>query len=150
MASGLTCMLHVSTYKDAPLWLPQLTTFHASIFENNVAIIVGSLPGFASFMRKYGPELSVCKAICAGLVSSNGGPKREWHKEDQVTAFGGSGKERKKVDYYELDDGSTLQSNITVPGNVHVATDDGYRNYIMRTVMIAQEENKVGSVDRLV
>jgi hypothetical protein len=115
-----------------------------------VAIVVGSLPAFANFLRKYVAESSIYKSIRFGLFASSGNSEYEWQQKDQVATFGSPEKERKKLSYYELSEGSTLKSNVAAPGEIHLATDDVYNDRIMRTVRLTQEEHKTGSVDRLV
>jgi hypothetical protein len=76
-----------------------------SIIENNVAIIVGSLPAFVIFMRKYVAELSAYKSLRSMLPNRSPESKEE---QKDIETFGGSGKQRKKMSYDELTDKTTL------------------------------------------
>lgn len=120
------------------------------IIENNVAIIVGSLPAFAGFMRKYVAQSSVYKSLRSMLFSSSLDSKDDRQQKDSIKTFGGSGKQRKKLSYYELSDRTTLKSQITVPDETHMAADNTYQNGIVHTAGSTQQEHKARSVDRLV
>jgi hypothetical protein len=91
------------------------------MIENNVAIIVGSLPAFVVFMRRYVAELSAYKSLRSVLSNHSPESKEDWQQKD-IETFGGSGKQRKKTSYYELSDITTLNQESTGPDEDHMAT----------------------------
>ncbi|ORY06676.1 hypothetical protein BCR34DRAFT_571221 [Clohesyomyces aquaticus] len=120
------------------------------IIENNVAIIVGSLPAFASFMRKYVTETSVYRTLRSRLFSSQLDTKDGWQQQDSIQTIGSSGKQRKRLPYYELSDISTVKSHITVPGEPDAAAENKHQDGIVCTVGLTQQEAKVRSAAQLV
>ncbi|KAH7114328.1 hypothetical protein B0J11DRAFT_584759 [Dendryphion nanum] len=153
---GVVASVVCLAYRIKLLWLTD-GTWQAGviaipiIIENNVAIIVGSLPAFASFMRKYVAESSIYKSFRSILYTSSNDSKDDWQQKADLETIGSSGKQRKFPSYYGKSDDTTLQSQITVPDDCHVAGSkiEGYEYGIMRTVAFNQQEHN-RSEDRLV
>ncbi|KAL2291454.1 hypothetical protein FJTKL_12851 [Diaporthe vaccinii] len=75
------------------------------LIENNVAIIVGSMPAFASFLRQYVPELSFIKSLKSKLLrdSSKGSSGFDSNQPlPQKFRNTGSSVPSKEGPYYEL------------------------------------------------
>ena len=114
-----------------------------------MAIIVGSLPAFTNFLRKYVAESSVYKFLQSTLFSYGLNSKGDSQHEAGIETFGGSGKQRKKLSYYELSDQTIAKSHITVPGETEMAADNWDQDRIVRTIELVQQEHETGLVDRL-
>ncbi|KAF2009350.1 hypothetical protein BU24DRAFT_473473 [Aaosphaeria arxii CBS 175.79] len=120
VAASVVCLV----YRIKLLWLSD-ATWQAGvvaipiIIENNVAIIVGSLPAFASFLRKYVAGSSVYHSIRAVMVSSNLYSPKVWQQKKTQDTFGSPKRARKTSSYYELSEftvrpgaGVSLASNM--------------------------------------
>ncbi|KAF2637149.1 hypothetical protein P280DRAFT_530828 [Massarina eburnea CBS 473.64] len=122
------------------------------IIENNVAIIVGSLPAFANFIRKYIGQSSIYKSLRSKLFSSSlGASTEDGRQQDNVeTIGGGSGKRGKKPACFKLGDGTELEWKISVPGETYNPGEGRYGEGIVKTVGIEPWESASESMERLV
>lgn len=93
------------------------------IVENNVAIIVGSLPAFTAFLRKNVKESQTFQSLWSRFFPStpDSVSKDGWQPDAYLETIGGTGKQRRNPLYYELSDSNILQSQISEPGISHVA-----------------------------
>ncbi|KAF2966392.1 hypothetical protein GQX73_g7171 [Xylaria multiplex] len=112
----------------------------AIIAENNVAIIVGSLPAFANFLRTYVSQATFYKSLRSKLSfgSSNYASDTDQHglpRNRSLWTFGSPPK--RQLQYHELSNSAILTSRVTVPDDVVIATHDTDR--ILRTVGFSQE-----------
>ncbi|KAK6953886.1 hypothetical protein Daesc_003848 [Daldinia eschscholtzii] len=124
----------------------------AIIVENNVAIIVGSLPVFVNFLRLYVYESAIYKSLRSKLSfgSRDGvsGFEQGGSWPDQAPWTYGSPQER-QPQYHELTSSAVLSSQVTVPEgalNTTRRSDQG----IPLTVDIPQEVQAHQSLERLV
>ncbi|KAI1478785.1 hypothetical protein F4774DRAFT_144272 [Daldinia eschscholtzii] len=124
----------------------------AIIVENNVAIIVGSLPVFVNFLRLYVYESAIYKSLRSKLSSGSrdgvSGFEQGGSWPDQAPWTYGSPQER-QPQYHELTSSAVLGSQVTVPEgalNTTRRSDQG----ILRTVGYSQEVQTHQSLERLV
>ncbi len=116
---------------------------NVAIIENNVAIIVGSLPAFAAFLRKYLVETSAYKSLRSLLLPSKpSSAASKWDLKQGVETFGGGGKARKKVSYFELSEVATLKTQTTGSHESSWAPGHNPHGSILRTIDVFQEERK--------
>ncbi|KAI0891048.1 hypothetical protein F4806DRAFT_484457 [Annulohypoxylon nitens] len=101
----------------------------AIIVENNVAIIVGSLPAFSNFLRIHISQSTFYKSLQSKLSSRSGGHISDteqggsWPKR---TAWTYGSPQSRKPQYQELSDSVILMSHVTVPdGAVTAAHESG-------------------------
>ncbi|KAG6354850.1 hypothetical protein INS49_003931 [Diaporthe citri] len=125
--------------------------------ESNIAIIVGSMPAFANFMRIHVAESRVFMSLWSKLggsdpsapaSSNNGNQRRPLHGTI------GSPLPRKKVKptYLELTDTNILKSGYTIEGGEGLATTttESGQPGILRTTAVTQESHFPRSTDSLV
>ncbi|KAF2829893.1 hypothetical protein CC86DRAFT_391950 [Ophiobolus disseminans] len=94
------------------------------IIESNVSIIVGSMPAFANFMRKYVAESSLFKSLRSRLFGSNSGSNKSWPQVNSIATIGGTGIKRKVPSSFELSERGTVDSQITVPPKTYTTAGD--------------------------
>ena len=92
------------------------------VVENNVAIIVGSMPAFAKFLRLYVAEFSVIRSLRTKLsraFSSGNSPNSSRLPSAGPIGTIGSPNEPKKAPrpYYEMSDLQPTRTQITVDGD---------------------------------
>ncbi|KAI0473338.1 hypothetical protein GGR56DRAFT_698381 [Xylariaceae sp. FL0804] len=125
----------------------------AIVVENNVAIIVGSLPSFTTFVRIYIADTQFYKSLQSRISSRNKSnatgdfQSDGWRNRTEWT-YGSPRKEQKK-DYHELSDSMILRSNIAVP-QLPPPSKGASGTGILRTVEFSQEQYMRQSSERLV
>lgn len=122
------------------------------LIENNVAIIVGSMPAFASFLRNYGPDLSFFRSLRSRLMggsskgaSSFGSSRPLPPKPSDFDSSPPS----KEGPYYELSDAGFLESQITATQDIQNGVKPG-NDGIYRSVELMQSQEPQVPSDRLV
>ncbi|KAH8892600.1 hypothetical protein GQ53DRAFT_822805 [Thozetella sp. PMI_491] len=124
--------LEDSTWSEASV---SITT----IVENNVAIIVGSMPAFANFFKVQVVQSNSFQSF-RSRFSKKGLGTSDFHSDPHtpIRTFGSSG--QKQHHYYELDENALLRSQCTSNGEVLVTPgmpDGG----IVRTVGVYQQND---------
>ncbi|CAJ2508297.1 Uu.00g094830.m01.CDS01 [Anthostomella pinea] len=124
----------------------------AIIVENNVAIIVGSLPAFANFLRLHVSETAFYKSLRSRLGSGSKGQISDFKQKDSwqkrtLRTFGSPQKHHPR--YHELSDSVIHMSQVTVPEEAFVPRRESDQG-IYRTVGFSQEEHTRQSWERLV
>lgn len=124
--------------------MTRILTIASSIVENNVAIIVGSMPAFASFFKVYVVHSSRFQALLSlfSKDSKDSQDSSDLHSDPQVPlrTFGSSGP--KVHPYYEIPESALLKSQCTTNGEMMVTRDIPNRA-IVRTVGIYQQTGNV-------
>lgn len=127
-----------------------LTT--SSLVENNVAIIVGSMPAFASFLRIYVSGSSFFKTLRSKLTPGSSKGESALDSNDlplppKLGTFGSS--HPKKAPYHELSEPGYLESQITATGNTANGGNLG-NNGVYRSFQLVQTGQSHYSSERLV
>jgi hypothetical protein len=121
------------------LWRSKTLTIHPSFVENNVAIVVGSMPAFATFLKVH-----VVRSRSVQAVRSRFTRKRQDFSvlcsdpHTPLRTFGSS--EPKMRPYYELTEPALLKSQCTTDGEV-MPTPSSPGRAIVRTVGIYQQSD---------
>jgi hypothetical protein len=119
-----------------------MTNSSSSAVELNVAIIISSGPGFASFVRSYFPMLS----SVAGSFFSSGSKVRDSEAMPVKPGYANSDRSSepdygmdpaldRSLRFYELNDAWMLKSGVTADDVKFENTDGG----IMRTIAVDQQ-----------
>ncbi|KAI5921810.1 hypothetical protein F4810DRAFT_325326 [Camillea tinctor] len=96
-----------STWQQAALWM-------AIVVENNVAIIVGSMPAFANFIRIYVSETKAFKSLQSMLRGSRNDSSKDIQKAPQGPELATFGSPRPRgPSYYELTDSAIMRTQLT-------------------------------------
>ncbi|KAK0616094.1 hypothetical protein B0T17DRAFT_540195 [Bombardia bombarda] len=121
------------------------------VAENNVAIVVGSMPAFANFMRLHVAELPTIRSLRSKLWSGSSNDKSGFGSSGEVAnpvATFGSPQPRKPAAYYELTESAIMRSQFTTvheEGVVQKSTGQNGNesgNGIVRTMDIFQQSRR--------
>lgn len=123
-----------------------------SVAENNVAIIVGSLPAFSHFIRTHATQTAFFKVLSSKLSfnSKSHATDAETNEPSQKQTLWTIGSpQKRKPQYYELTDTATLKTHVSVPeGAIVKPLETG--SGILRTMGYSQEVHTLQSAERLV
>lgn len=134
-----------STWQSGKVAIPIL-------IENNVAIIVGSMPAFASFLRAYGPDLSFFKSLRTRLLRGNSKGDLSFGSTQplpQKPREFDSSPPSKDGPYYELSEPGFLESQVTTAHDTENKAKHGHDG-IYRSVELTQKQDSLYSSERLV
>ncbi|KAI0544085.1 hypothetical protein F4679DRAFT_60721 [Xylaria curta] len=115
VASVICLVFRVQSLTDSGWQSGQLAI--AVVTENNVAIIVGSLPAFSNFLRTYVSQRAFFKSLSPKLrfhsKSHANDPENKGSPEEQTLWTFGSPR-KQKPEYDKLTDTAILKSNVSV------------------------------------
>lgn len=117
-----------------------------------MAIIVGSMPAFASFLRAYGPDLSFFKSLRTRLLRGNSKGDLSFGSTQplpQKPREFDSSPPSKDGPYYELSEPGFLESQVTTAHDTENKAKHGHDG-IYRSVELTQKQDSLYSSERLV
>ncbi|KAK8043984.1 hypothetical protein PG993_004008 [Apiospora rasikravindrae] len=123
----LPTLLHLQMPFRKRLQLVALFATAMIIVENNVAIIVGSLPAFANFLRIYVSESAFYKSIRSSFSRLSHSciaiQQPDPPQEPKEQALGAHQQHQRQ--WHELSDSAPLESQVAVPGKTSAPTPPG-------------------------
>ncbi|KAI1120822.1 hypothetical protein F5Y10DRAFT_282980 [Nemania abortiva] len=121
----------------------------AIVVENNVAVIVGSLPAFTHFLRLHVADTTIYRRLRSKfnspLTSLSLGARPENPSQEPVWTFG---KGRRPREWHELSDSAILKTDITTARSAATTTDP-HQDQIAYTIGLTQAEETSRSSEKL-
>ncbi|KAI2608033.1 hypothetical protein GGR54DRAFT_393506 [Hypoxylon sp. NC1633] len=147
---GLVLRIGILHFDDAGWRLGN--TYITIIVENNISLIVGSLPAFSSLVRIYLANSALYQSLRSKLSWNRSGrisklEQRESGQRRRQWTYGSPSK--RQPQFHELSDSALLESRITVPEHAITADQMGGQG-IVRTVGFSQEVHTYESLERLI